>query len=415
MRVLFLTSRIPYPLWRGDQIRAYHLLRVLGRRHEVTCAVLALRTPDEAAVAAVRALGVRVEVIELGLLGAVPAILGAVWRGRPLQVALYERRRAKAQLARLAARGAFDVTHAQLLRTAPYGMVTPRATPLVVDLVDALSVSFARRARAERGLRRALWWYESGRLRAYERAVGERARARVVVAPADAAALGPDVHVIPNGVDTDTFRPSATLEIVPERIVFAGNLGYFPNVDAASWLATELLPAVRARRPAAQLRLVGARPPRRVRRLARLPGVTLAADVSDVVPELQRAAVVVVPMRSGAGMQNKALEALAVGRPLVTTTMVASAIGLVDRRHGLVADGTDEPVERIVRVLGDPALARRLGAEGRALVERRFSWTAAGEALDRLWRRVADGPEPRERPRLPVQGVGGRQDAREVP
>src|SRR5262249_60621283 len=126
------------------------------------------------------------------------------------------------------------------------------------------------------------------------------------------AALGnaETVRVAPNGVDGAAFpyRPDGR---PPARLVFAGNLGYFPNVDAAAWLARDVLPRVRAAVPAAELRLVGARPARPVRALARAAGVSLAASVPAMAPELAAATVAVVPLRAGSGLQNKVLDALA--------------------------------------------------------------------------------------------------------
>src|SRR5262249_26414601 len=140
VKVAFLVTRCPAPPWRGDQVRAYHHLRLLARRHDVTCVVLALDAPAPAARAAVEALGVRLEVVHVGLAGAAPA-LARVLAGdpRPLQVLLWARRRARARVARLMADA--DVVHAQLLRTLAY---LPDGAPVVLDLIDALSANLAR-------------------------------------------------------------------------------------------------------------------------------------------------------------------------------------------------------------------------------------------------------------------------------
>jgi glycosyltransferase involved in cell wall biosynthesis len=352
---------------------------------------VALRPPPAAALAAVRRLGVAVEVVRLGLAGAVPALLRGGLGDAPLQVALYERRGAHRRLAALMRRGGFDLVHAQLVRTVPYALGAAGDGPVVVDLVDALSLGVARRAQRARGPARRRWRIESERLRAYEAMVLARADVTTVVAPADAAALaGPGrVAVVPNGVAVS--GAGQTAPIVPGRIVFAGNLGYFPNADAAERLAVEILPRVRAAHAGAHLRLAGARPARRVRRLAGRPAVSLAADVPDLGAEVRQAAVVVVPMRAGAGLQNKVLEALAAARPVVTTSMVAEAIGLVNEEQALVADDVAGLAGATVRLLGDPALAERLGRAGCTFVATRYGWEAAGERMDALWRRAVTG------------------------
>ena len=287
VKVLCLVTRLPVPPWRGDQVRAYHHLRRLAPRHDITCCALLAREPPAALRDEVAALGVRLEVVTLGSVGAVPALARAVVGDRrPFQVLLYARGPARRRVAALIAAGGFDVVHAQLVRTAPY-LPGPEGPPVVLDLIDALSANLARRARQERGPLAPVAAWEATRLARFERELIERTARSLVVSAAEREALGGGarIAVVPNGVDTDAFayhdgpRP-------PARLVFFGNLGYFPNVDAVRWLVAEIFPRVRATVPAAELRLVGARPARAVRALARAPGVSLAAGVPAMAPEV---------------------------------------------------------------------------------------------------------------------------------
>jgi len=393
MKVLFVVSRVPYPPWRGDQVRAYHLLRVLAKRHRITCAVLALRPPNPVDLQAVRALGVDVVVHPLGLAGAIPAGLRAVLGVEPFQVTLYRRARAEARLTEVVARGSFDLVHAQLVRTAPYALPLADRVTVVVDLVDALSLAFQRRSEREPWPLRMLARSEAARLRAYESWVLARAAQSIVVAPEDAAAVGGDQApvVVPNGVLATDFDPPGPSARIPGRIVFAGNLGYFPNVDAACWLAESVLPRIRAGEPTAHLRLVGARPSRAVRALARREAVSVVANVPNMSAELSGAALTIISMRTGAGVQNKTLEALAARLPVVTTPMVVRALGLTAGENVLV--GADAPAlaEQAIRLIRSPELGTRLAARGRALVEQAFSWDVAGDRVDMVWRQACSG------------------------
>ena len=386
MRALWLVTRLPVPPWRGDQVRAYHHLRHLAPRHEITCCALLVREPPAALREEVMALGVRLEVVTLGAAGAGPSLARALLGDRrPLQVLLYERAGPRRRVAARVAAGGFDVVHAQLVRTAPY-LPGPDGPPVVLDLIDALSANLARRARQERGPLAPVAAWEATRLARYERALIERTSRSLVVSSAERDALGdgPRVAVVPNGVDTDAFafhdgpRP-------PARLLFFGNLGYFPNVDAVRWLVSEIFPRVRAQVPAAELRLAGARPARAVRALARAPGVSLAAAVPAMPPEVAAATVAVVPMRAGTGLQNKVLEAMAAGTPVVATPPAVAALDVRPGVHLLVAEDAAAIAAATVALLRDPARARAIAAAARCLVEQRYSWEDSARAVEEAW------------------------------
>lgn len=386
MKVLCLVTRLPVPPWRGDQVRAYHHLRRLAPRHDITCCALLAREPPAALRDEVASLGVRLEVVTLGSVGAVQALAQAVVGDRrPLQVLLYERGPAQRRVAALIAAGGFDVVHAQLVRTAPY-LPGPEGPPVVLDLIDALSANLARRARQERGPLAPVAAWEATRLARFERELIGRTARSLVVSAAEREALGggPRIVVVANGVDTDAFayhdgpRP-------PARLLFFGNLGYFPNVDAVRWLVSEIFPRVRATVPAAELRLVGARPARAVRALARAPGVSLAAAVPAMAPEVAGATVALVPMRAGTGLQNKVLEAMAAGTPVVATPPAIAALDVRPGEHLLVADDAPGVAAATVALLRDPARARAMAAAARALVERRYSWEDSARGVEAAW------------------------------
>jgi glycosyltransferase involved in cell wall biosynthesis len=326
----------------------------------------------------------RVHVVPLGLAGAPTALLRAATDAAPLQVLLFRRRGPQAYVESLLGGEPFDVVHAQLVRTAAY-WPPAGGPPVVLDLVDALSENFARRARRDRGPLAWVSSVEGRRLARAEQALVARAAVTLVVAEPDRRAIvAGSVRVVPNGVDPEQFPPADGARVAG-RIVFGGNLGYFPNVDAARWLVEEILPAVRARVPDATVRLVGARPTRVVRALAARPGVSLAADVPSMAAELGLATVAVIPMRSGSGLQNKVLEAMAVGTPVVTTPQVAA--GLVADAAGALALGTTaaELAGATAALLGDEAPRRALVSAGHALVATHYRWETSAAAVEHAW------------------------------
>jgi len=391
VKVLFLVTRFPAPPWRGDQTRAYHHLRLLAARHEITCVALVARRPPPEACAEIEAMGVRVEVVRLGLGGAAASVARVLGGDRrPLQVLLYAARGARARVAALMA--GTDVVHAQLVRTLAY-LPAARPPAAVVDLIDALSANFAGRAASERGPLGPVVAWEAARLRRCEAELVRSGIPCLVVSERERAALGGGVsiRVVPNGVEPGAFRyvedgrPAA-------RLVFGGNLGYFPNVDAASWLVGDIFPRVRTAIPGAELRLVGARPARAVRALATAPGVSLAASVPAMAPELAAATVAIVPLRAGSGLQNKVLEAMAVGTPVVATPRAVAGLDVRSGEHVLLAEDAPALARAVVDLLRDPARARRLAHAARTLVERRYRWEESAAGVEAAWRAAVGAP-----------------------
>ena len=304
---------------------------------------------------------------------------------RPIDTAAAARTRDA--LGRLLAERHIDVVHVRQLPEAGYAPDLA-GRPALLELVDSetLATTRTRRGRA-RLLRRFV-------ARQIERRAVRSFPAVTVVAEADAAAIrhlrpAGSVEVIPNGVDAERFRPLPDVPVEPDEIVFSGAMSFPPNVDAVVWFAREVLPLVRARRPAARFTIVGRDPAPTVRELADLPAVTVTGTVDDVVPYLARAAAVVAPMQSGSGIKNKVLEALAVGRPLVATPLGVEGLQTAAGRDLEVGSGAAGLADAVLGVLGDRDRAAALGRNGRALVERVYTWEACADRYRALYARLA--------------------------
>ncbi len=195
---------------------------------------------------------------------------------------------------------------------------------------------------------------------------------------------GRRVLVVPNGVDCAAVRPDWSDRPVPPVLLFTGDLAFEPNVDAAHYMAAKVFPAIRRRRPDAQLRLVGRNPDARVQGLAG-ERVAVIGDVPDMRPYLHAAAVYVAPHFTGAGTRTKLLEAMAAGLPIVTTTIGLEGIGAVPGRDVVVADDADAMIAAVCRLLDDSSERRRLGMSARRLVEAQYDWPRCLAPLDTLY------------------------------
>jgi len=256
--------------------------------------------------------------------------------------------------------------------------------PKVVDLVDVDSLKWLDFAAASGGLRRWVYRLEATRLRKLERGLPGWTWAVSLVSRPEADVFESHagrktVTVATNGVDLEYFTPAGGP--TKQACAFVGAMDYLPNVDAAVWFAREVWPAVRARFPAAEFWIIGRKPAAAVKALAALPGVKLIGQVPDVRPHLASAAVAVVPLRLARGIQNKVLEALAMGKPLIAAPPALAALCAEPGRHLLAATTPVEWVEAIGGLFADPHRCRELGAAGRRFVEEHHHWENCLEPL----------------------------------
>ncbi len=388
MKILFVAARFPSPARQGFQVRAYHQIRLLSARHRITLVAFATSTPTLDAHDDVARYCERVVTVPLTRGEMVAGLARGLLSNRPLQTALYETPAMRRAVAALIAEQRFDVVHVQLARMARHleGVTLPR----VVDLIDALSLNMERRASRDPGPARFAAAFEAKRLQRYERWLCRTFAHATVVSRVDRDAIGnfANLSINPNGVDVDRF-PFATTGRDPHRIVFTGNLGYFPNVDAVEWFVREVLPRVQRVRPEMTFVAAGARPHRRMRALEDATrSVVIRGDVPDVGSVLARAAVAVAPMRAGSGQPLKILEAMASGTPIVATSIAASGIEGVSDRHLLFGDDAESFAAQVLRFLSEPALAHDLAHAARGLVEEHHRWERSVAALEGIYESV---------------------------
>jgi sugar transferase (PEP-CTERM/EpsH1 system associated) len=190
--------------------------------------------------------------------------------------------------------------------------------------------------------------------------------------------------VIPNGVDGNFFQPATMGGGTKPVIVFLGRMDYFPNIDGILWFIRDVFPRIRQAMPTAEVRIVGADPSAEIRRLASIDGVTVTGYVKDVRPYLVEAAVAIAPLRIARGTQNKILECMAAGIPVVSTAQAAKGIAATPGEHLLVADSADDFSRSVAALLGDAEWRIRLATAARAQVEQAHAWPASMRILDRV-------------------------------
>jgi polysaccharide biosynthesis protein PslH len=399
VRLLFIVPYTPTLI----RTRPYNLVRSLAQRgHTLTLATLWETDTERAALDALAAQGIEVLAAPLTRARAATNALTAAAAGEPAQARYcWQPALAQALAQRIARAGpAFDLVHVEHLRGAEYGRWVQRTlaqrgqtAPVVWDSVDCISLLFEQAARHSRSvLGRWMARLELPRTRRYEGAAVRAFAGVLATSPHDAKALESlarlagsasrhsaeealRVRTLPNGVDSDYFVP-AEVPAEAARVVLSGKMSYHANVTAALTLVNDIMPHVWAQRPTVQVVLAGSAPARAVRRLAaeHAPRVSVTGYVADLRPHLQSAAIAAAPVPYGAGIQNKVLEAMACGVPVVASPQASSAI---QARPGIELWTAGEPTEfaaALLRLLADPPLRRALGAAGRRYAVLRHRW-----------------------------------------
>ena len=376
MELLFLAHRVPYPPDRGDKIRSWHILKHLAGLGRVHLACFADDPADAAHLPALReALGGRLGKahVEIRRTGRAVAGARALLEGKPVSLALFDSARLRGFVEAMA--GKVDAVFAFSGQMAQF---VPAGARLIMDFVDMDSAKFAAYA-TEGGATAPIHRREAKKLFAFERSVAARAETSLFVSEAEAGLFraradlpGADIRALHNGVDLDFYRPGhEPVEAPHPLIVFTGQMDYAPNADAVRWFAAEVLP----RLPGAHFAIVGRNPTAEVQRLA-APNVTVTGAVPDVRAWIAAADVVAAPLRIARGVQNKVLEAMAMGKAVVASPAAFEGIEAEPGRDLIVADGAGAQAEAIAALLADPARATSLGAAARARMEAAYSWEA---------------------------------------
>jgi hypothetical protein len=274
--------------------------------------------------------------------------------------------------------------------------------PKLLDFGDMDSQKWLLYAQHRRLPLAAGYWLEGTKLERTERALARQFDLCTCTTLAELDTLagyatGVDCDWFPNGVDADFFQPSAAPHD-PDEICFVGRMDYFPNQQAVLWFCERVLPLIRARRPSAKLAVVGAAPPRSITDLAKTPGVVVTGTVKDVRPLVQRAALTIAPLIVARGTQNKILESMAMGVPVVASTAAARGVDAEAGRHLLTADSPEDFATAVLRVLDEPSERRRLAEAGRERVQTHHSWAASLQRFDAIAARCV-------RPELPARGL----------
>lgn len=398
MRILYVCHRFPYPPKRGGTIRPFNMIKHLHAvGHEVV--VCSLTRSDEMTR---EAQGIAPFCTEFHL-GQVDdrvqtlRMLATVPTPRTASASFFHSGKLDRTIRRLLAEQKFDLIFVHCSSVAHY-VEHVRGIPKILDFGDMDSQKWLEYAQHKPFPLSLGYWWEGIRLRAEEKRLARRFDLCTTITRAECQTLidydtGAPTDWFPNGVDNGFFAP-VTEDYDPDSIVFVGRMDYFPNQQCMVDFCRDTLPLLRARRPSVKLAIVGAEPSAEIRALGEIDGVTVTGTVPDVRPYVTRAALTVAPLRIARGTQNKILEAMAMGIPVVCSQIAAGGVDAIPGEHLLAADSPTDQADAILRVLEDPALRERLARAGRERVLTNHAWPSSMRRLDAIIERCLAGLAP---------------------
>lgn len=395
MNVLLLTQVLPYPPDSGPKVKTWNVIKYLAQRHRVTLVsfVRGDQREDIRVLEKLCAGGVYTLPMERSKLRDAWYMLRSLFAGQPFLMIRDDRAAMRHLVDRLAAEQHFDVAHADQLNMAQYAARAPGAFK-VLDAHNALWLLYKRLWETMRpGPQKWLLGRDWRLLKEYEGHICREFDAVLAVSEEDKTALSEAAGravaatVIPIAVDTDEVtvvdRPN------PTHVLHIGTMYWPPNIDGVLWFIREVWPLIRQRKPGAQFDVVGSRPPQEIAALSGDgTGINVTGYVPDPTPYLQRAALMVVPLRAGGGMRVKILNALAQGIPIVSTTIGYEGIAVTPGENILVGDTPVDFANAVVRLLDDRELARRIAHNGRRLAEEVYDYRRACVPIDDVYIRA---------------------------
>ena len=389
MHILFIVPRLPSPPTKGDRLRSLYLIRELSRNNTIHLISFIESLEEKEHISILERYCEKVNVVYLPRWKSILNILTNISFKQPFQTRYYKSNKMRKIIGNVMDESKYDLAHISLMRMAPY-IKYLKGLPVFLDHIDCLSLNMKRRYETEKGfLRKRLFRNEYIRMKNYE--FMYRYLPSVVTSEKDKKALESYeiIKVIANGVDTDGFKFLSESNIKKTiDLIFVGNMGYYPNIQAMEFFIKKIYPRVKKFQKDIKVYIVGTNPKRVIKSMANNENVFVTGFVDDVKKYLYRSKIFIAPVQSGSGIQNKILEAMSCGVPVVTTSMGNSGIKAKDNKEIIIANDPISFAENIILLLDNKQRRMLLCHQARKFVEDRFSWKKRGTELESFYHEV---------------------------
>jgi sugar transferase (PEP-CTERM/EpsH1 system associated) len=385
MKIAVLLSRVPYPLEKGDKLRAYHQIVGLSRRHEIYLIALCDSSSHPEATVQLQPFCKELHILKISRWSKFWNVCRFFFKGLPFQCGFFYRKKAQRQIDRILARVQPDVLYGQMVRVAEY--IKGKDIPKVIDYQDVLSKGMHRRYE------QASWWLkpffkaEFRRLQCYEKKILPLFDRRTIITAVDRDLIPNPaelpIEVVPNGVDFEHYSYQGEAKIYD--LIFTGNMNYPPNINAAEYIVNQLLPLLKKHFPQLTTVICGASPSPRVAALARAD-VIVTGWVDNIAEYYAKSRIFLAPMQLGTGLQNKLLEAMSMQLPCITSPLAGKPLMHSNNTNNnfIVCNSKTDYIEAITLLLTNPEKYREIANNGYRFVRAHYEWKASNELLLRI-------------------------------
>ncbi|MGZ4061111.1 MAG: glycosyltransferase, partial [Bacteroidia bacterium] len=376
--------RVPYPLEKGDKLRAFNQIKELSKNHQIILFALNDSVLDDRAKDELKKYCVAISILKFSKFTIFFNLFRALFNGKPLQVGYFYFNKAQKKVDELIAKHKPDHIYCQLIRTAEYVKKYP-TIPKTLDYMDVFSKGIERRKNTDPFYMKPFLSMEYRRLLRYEKKVFSLFNYKTIISEQDKNLIPhpnkKEIVVVPNGVDTTYFKPIQHKKEF--ELLFNGNMNYPPNIESVEYLVEKIMPYVWGKLPGTRLLISGASPNTRVLDLES-EKVIVSGWVDDIRVNFAKSKILVAPMQISIGLQNKLLEAMAMQIPCITSTLANNALGAKPDEQILVADTPEQYARHIIDLLQNETRAKQISMSGYQFVVNKFNWQSTTSILNNL-------------------------------
>lgn len=386
MKIFILLSRVPYPLIKGDKLRAFNQIRELSRQHELYLCCLNDKKLHPEAIAHLQPYCKEIRIIRLSRLAILFNLLRTfLFTDLPLQVGYFYSKKAKRKVLAFVSSCQADHIYCQLIRTSEYVRHLTHL-PKTLDYMDSLSSGMQRRSKKVPFYQQWLLTMETRRLKKYEHQVFNDFDHHTIISERDRELIvnyrNESIMIIENGVDRELFKPSRK----PKKydLLFTGNMSYPPNVECVQFLVSEIMPLIWKEKASVTLVIAGANPGRNLKKLAS-DKVIFTGWINDICEYYDTSRIFIAPMQIGSGLQNKLLEAMSMNLPCITSGLANKSLRAEEGREILIGRSPEEYASLVIQLLENDNKAAEIAGNGHAFVKRNFNWEKSVQKLNEIF------------------------------